>query len=188
MKYLLGLLASVALIVLVLVLVFRSFSAGPTLVTSEPLTDYAATNALVTLTVDGPVVSEQKHVAYRISVGRSEVRIEALKGYTYEITDTRTFTNNQESFYTFLRALDLAGFTKGEKSESEQAGDDRGVCATGRRYIFGLTSGTSEVQRYWSTSCRKFGTFKGNATSVRQLFNHQVPDPDFSQVTGSLGL
>ena len=188
MKYLLGLLASVALIVLVLVLVFRSFSAGPTLENKDPLTDYAATNAIVTMTVDGPVTSEQQHVAYRISVGRSEARIETLKGYGYEVTDTKSYTNNQESFYAFLRALDLAGFTKGDEDVSEQARDERGVCATGRRFVFELTSGTSEIQRYWSTTCRKFGTFKGSATAVRQLFSRQIPDPDFSRLTSPLGL
>jgi len=188
MRYFIGFLITVGLIFFVFVLILRGFQTKPAEVTKSALTDYATTSAQVSMTVDGRVVSEQEHQAYRITVDRSEARIEALSGYENQVVDTRTFTNNQASYYVFLRALDLAGFTKGAKLASDQANDERGVCANGRRYIFELTNGTSTIQRYWSATCTSRGTFKGNSSAVKQLFDRQIPTTDFSQVTGRLVL
>jgi len=185
MRYFIGLLASIGLIILVFILVLRGFGGNSTTTSENPLTDYANTDALVRLTVDGRIVSEQEHRAYQITVGRSEVRVETLKGYEYETIETRTYTNNQESYYSFLRALDLAGYTKG--AEDGENTDERGVCADGQRHIYEILSGTSEVQRYWTTSCGG-GTFKGEAPIVRQLFEKQVPTADRSKTIGRLVL
>lgn len=185
MRYLFGFLASLGLIILVFVLVLRGFSGDPK-TTQNPLTDYANTDALVRLTVDGRIVSEQEHRAYQITVGRSEVRLETLKGYEYETIETRTYNNNQESFYNFLSALDLAGFTRGAEETENQ--DERGACADGQRFVYEILSGTSEVQRHWSASCRGQGTFKGNAAAVRQLFDKQVPAIDRPKTIGRLQL
>jgi hypothetical protein len=36
--------------------------------------------------------------------------------------------------------------------------------------------GNNISQRFWSTSCGNLGSFKGNASTVRELFQRQVPD------------
>lgn len=177
MKYFLGFLVSIGLIVLVVVLVVRGFSGDNSSKDKNQtvLSDYAGTDAVVQMTIDGPIVADQDHRAYRITVGRSQVTVEALKGYQYENIENKFFTNNQEAYNNFLRALDLAGFTKG--NTKFKGADPRGVCAGGQRYIFKILNGASEVQNYWTTSC-KGGNFKGNAAQIRQLFNKQVPSTD----------
>lgn len=184
MRYFLGFLASIGLIILVFILVLRGLSGDPVKEGQTPLSDYANTDAVVRLTVDGRIISEQEHQAYQITVGRSETRVETLRGYEYDTVESRTYENNQESFTNFLRALELAGFTKGVEGADNR--DERGVCATGRRYVFEVLSGTSEVQRYWSTSCGGQGTFKGNAAEVKLLFDKQIPGADYSKTVGRL--
>jgi hypothetical protein len=188
MKYFFGFLASIGLIILVFILILRGFGGKPQGQQPDPLTDYANSDALVRMTVDGPIVSDQQHQAYRITVGRSETRIETLQGYEYDAIDTKTYNNNQEGFTNFLRAIEFAGFAKGVKDVDNQQQDERGVCATGNRFVFEIIDGTSQVQRYWSTSCGNNGTFKGKTEQVKRLFDRQVPSPDFTQLTGHLRL
>lgn len=183
-KLILGVVGVLALIVLVLVLVLKGFKGSqPTYAT--PLTDYSTTNSQVSLTVDGPVVAEQNHSSYRITVDRNNVTIETIQGYENRVVDTKTYSNNQASFYSFLRALDIAGFTSGKEAKTDSANDERGVCASGDRYVFELINDGSDLQRYWASSCGS-GTFKGNSAKVRQLFSLQVPD--FDQLTTGLTL
>jgi hypothetical protein len=188
MKYFLGFLAAVGLIILVFILVLRGFGGDKNVAQPDPLSDYANTDALVRMTVDGPIVADQQHNAYRISVGRSETRIETLKGYEYEIIETRTYENNQQGFTNFLRALDVVGFSKGNDKATKEADDERGMCATGKRFVFEIINGTSQIQRYWSSTCGTLGTFKGNSAQVKSLFDRQVPIPDFPQMTSRLRL
>ncbi|HEX9153330.1 MAG TPA: hypothetical protein VF809_00755 [Candidatus Saccharimonadales bacterium] len=185
MKYFLGFLATVGLMILVLILVLRGFSGDSSGKDIKPLSDYANTNAVMQMTVDGPIIAEQQHQAYRITVGNSETRIETLQGYDYEIIETKTYENNQQSYTNFLRALDIVGYSKGITKIDTQSDDERGVCATGNRMIFGIVNGTSKIQRYWSTTCGG-GTFKGNREKVKQLFDRQIPSQDFSKMTGRL--
>ncbi len=184
MKYFLGFIFSIGLIVLVFVLILKGFSGGKSAPTQAPLSDYAKTDAVVRFTTDGPIVAEQEHGAYRITVGKDETRVEALKGYEYNILDQRTYANNQESYFSFLRALDFAGFTKGTTKDTSK--DERGACADGERYIVEILDGSSKVQRYWASECRGQGTFKGNISAVRQLFIKQIPSADFSKVTSGV--
>ncbi len=188
MKYFIGFLASIGLVILVFVLVLRGFGGRHGTTNQSPLTDYANSDAIVRMTVDGPIVSDQQHQAYRITVGRSETRIETLQGYEYDAIDTKMYSNNQPGFTNFLRALDLAGFTKGVKNTDSQADDERGVCAFGSRYVLEIISGTSQIQRYWATSCGGQGTFKGNAVTVKRLFDKQVPTSDYSLLVSKLHL
>lgn len=189
MKYFLGLLASIGLIVLVFILILRAFSGGSTTQSQTPLSDYANTNTLIRMTVAGRIVSEQEHRAYQITVGQSEVRAETFKGYEHETIDTKMYQNNHQSFNNFLRALDLASFTKGTKDkDAEKKSDERGVCPDGRRYVFEILRGNDTIQRYWATSCGGEGTFKGKTDAVLQLFEKQIPTTDRSKTIGRLAL
>lgn len=186
MKYFFGFLVSLGLIILVFILVLRGFSGGPGETDKDPLADYSTSDTLVRLTVDGRIISDQEHRAYQITIGRSEVRLEALRGYEYETIMTKTYENNQESYYSFLRALDIAGFDKGNDDDAND--DERGVCADGQRFVYEIIDGTSQEQRYWSTSCGGGGTFKGNAAAVRLLFEKQIPAKDYSKTIGRVQL
>lgn len=188
MKYFFGFLASLGLIVLVFLLVMRGFGGGEAPQKKDPLSNLANTDTMVRMTVDGPIVSDAEHQAYRVTVGQSEVRIETLKGYEYDSVETLTYQNNSQAYNNFLRALDIAGFDKGAEKVDSQNEDERGVCSTGSRYIMETIDGTSQVQRYWSTSCGGQGTFKGNTQQVKQLFNNQIPKKDFTKLTRGLRL
>lgn len=175
MKYLLGLLVAIGLVVLVFVLVLRGFSGNREPDNKISLMDYANTNAIVSLTVDGKINANQLHNAYEISVGRSDARMDVFQGYQRELLRTQNYQNNDEAFANFLRALELAGFNKGSEATTSQQNDPRGVCADGQRYVLRITSGASDIQRLWTTSCGG-GTFKGDRNKVQQLFRLQIPD------------
>lgn len=186
MKYFLGFIASIGLIILVFVLILRGFSGGnKNEQIVKPLVEYANTSTQVRLTVDGPIVSEQEHQAYRITVGKDGNQIETLQGYQYLPIETKTYDNNQESYANFLRALDMAGFTKGNAKSQNK--DERGICPNGSRLIMEILKGTQREQRYWTTSCGG-GNFRGNSANIRQLFNKQIPQSDFGKMTGRLRL
>lgn len=187
MKYFFGFLASIGLIILVVILIVRAFNSGSTS-TQTPLVDYASTGYQVSLTVDGPIVSDQQHVAYRITVGESETSIQTLQGYQGTVTAEKDYSNNSDSYAEFLRALDIAGFDKGVTNATTEQNDDRGECALGRRYIFKIINGANTPQRFWSTSCGGEGTFKGNTQDVLQLFDQQIPEQDFETLTDPLQL
>jgi hypothetical protein len=86
-----------------------------------------------------------------------------------------------------LAALDLAGFQKGQNKPGDN--DPRGVCATGSRFDFQVINDSgSNIQNYWSTTCRSTGNFKGNTGEVQSLFDTQIPSSDFSQLTEDLNL
>lgn len=182
MRYFLGFLAAVGLVVLVFVLVLRGLGGGKQSVETK-LTDYTATDTVMQLTVDGRVVADQEHQAVRVTVGRFENKIEIIRGYQNQIVEVKTYPNNEEAYGTFLRALHLLGYTKGDTDAKK--GDERGVCPTGQRYIFEIVTGSASVQRFWKTSCGS-GTFKGNSSEVRSLFRAQIPE--YSKTTSKLEL
>jgi hypothetical protein len=186
MKYFFGFLVSIGLIILVVILVIKGFSGGGSKEQPMPLSDYAGTSSVMQLTVSGPIVGDQQFQSYRVSVGREQATIETRLGYEGTVVDQRIYANNQESYTNFLRALDAAGFTKGDKQSVNK--DERGMCAIGDRYVMQIKSGSSDIQRFWSATCRGQGNFKGNAEVVRKLFNSQIPQADFSKLTNSLKL
>jgi hypothetical protein len=99
--------------------------------------------------------------------------MELMGGYENSVQQTRTYTSNEEAYATFLRAIDLQGYTKGSDDEGRE--DSRGVCPTGKVYTFEIITGSSTVQRFWTTSCGG-GTFKGKTDLIRRLFRAQIPD------------
>jgi len=182
MKYFLGFLASIVLIVAVVVLILRGFSGGPKKPVVQ-LANYASGDTTVELTVDGAVNADQTHQGYHITVNNTQAEIQIYQGYQNTITQTKTYTNNQSSYSTFLHALDLAGFAKGNTDPKKA--DDSGQCATGNRYIYEVQGSTAPNERFWSTTCGG-GTFQGKAGQVQALFTKQIPD--FETVTGNLNL
>jgi hypothetical protein len=184
MRYFLGFLAAIGLVVLVFILILRGLSGPRQSNVQTLLTDYSKTQTVMRMTIDGPVNADQNHRQVRVTVGRDENMVETITGYQGEVLDTKTYPNNEEAYYTFLRALQLQGYTKGNPDEARA--DERGVCATGKRYIFEIITGSATVQRYWTTSCDGGGTFTGNTSTIRLLFQKQVPD--YSKMTRGMGV
>lgn len=184
MRYFFGFLAAVGLIVLVFVLIIRGFSGGGAKEEQViDLSSYGNTDAVVRLTVEGPVVADQNHNAYEITIGRNTAKLETYKGYDREVIETKTYENNQEAYETFLLSLERAGYHKTIEEENDT--DPRGICPTGNRYTYELIDGPATLIESWSAACNK-GTFRGESTAVRNLFIRQIPE--FSRVTGKLNL
>jgi hypothetical protein len=182
MKYFFGFLAAVTLIVVVFILIIRGLGGGrPKLQTQ--LIDYAKTQTIVRMTVEGPVKADQDQRSVTTTVGRSTNIIELRQGYQNNVIDTKSYASNEEAYATFLRALDLQGYTKGNDDPDRE--DSRGVCPTGRVYTFEIVTGSSNVQRFWTTSCGG-GTFKGKTDIIRRLFRAQIPE--YAKVTRNTGL
>lgn len=176
MRYIVGFLIGIGLIVLTVILVIRIFSGGGDDVAprSIDLSSYATTDTVVRLTLDGPIIADQQHEQVRITVGRDNVLYERFRGYQGDIIDTRSYPNNQDAYAEFLRALDVAEF---EKGNADGPKDERGYCPTGQRFIYEAIGDGETPVRWWNTSCGgNTGNFVGRGSVVRGLFKKQVPD------------
>jgi len=183
MRYFLGLLIALGLIVLVFILVLKGFSGQPATPT-KPLVDYATTNIVAELTINGPVIANQTHQALQITVGQSQAQINILQGYEGTVVNTKIYANNQAAYGVFLRAIDILNFSKGNADPAKA--DERGYCPEGDSYVYELNNGVKDIERYWATSCGNQGTFKGNALIINDLFEKQIPD--YGTLTQSLQL
>jgi hypothetical protein len=178
MRFIIGTLIAIGLIIFVFVLIFRggdSASQAP----AHKMIDYANTSTYVQFTQVGPVSAEQTHREVRITVSNQEASIEVFNGYQDTLVSSKTYANNSAAYADFLRALDLAGYTKGDTSKA--LADERGFCEAGSRYVMAIKDGGRDTQRFWSTSCGGTASFKGKTTIVRNLFQRQIPD--YGQVT-----
>ncbi|MBC7708059.1 hypothetical protein H7Y63_02450 [Polaromonas sp.] len=177
MKYILGFFITVGLIILLIVLlVAGGGDSTKTKVpsTSKTLESYASTAATVRLTIDGPITAPENHRATRITVGKDSTTYEELQGYDGQVTKLETYPNTQTSYTSFLRSLEIAGFTKGDTSAALK--NDRGYCPLGTRYIFELEDSGKQLERFWSTSCSGVKSFQGKTSLNVTLFKKQVPN------------
>jgi len=174
MKFLIGFLVSIGLLILVFILIFRGAANHNDQPVPKPLVDYANSSTVMQFTFEGPVSADQTHDEVRITVSDVETAIEIFQGYQNHVVSSRTYANNSAAYADFLRALDLAGYTKGNSDKS--VSDERGVCPTGTRYVMGIKNGDTDVQRFWSSTCGNSPSFKGKTTVVRSLFIAQIPD------------
>jgi hypothetical protein len=176
MRYFIGFLITVGLIILLIILLFSGHGKPKVAVTSKTLDSYASTDAQVRLTIDGPVNAVSQHEQIRITVDRDDVTFENLNGYDGDVVNSQIFANTESSYDVFLHALAHGGFTKGDPNPA--ARDERGYCPTGERYIFELTQDGDSLERYWATSCGSPKTYLGNLTLTLVLFQAQVPGYD----------
>jgi hypothetical protein len=184
MKYFIGFLAIIILVVGVFIVVLRGFTGGPEQKQKPALVDYANSSTVVMkFTVTGPVTADPKHTGYRITVGRDSSTIEVTQGYEDTVIKAQTYGNNSNAYADFLRAIDLQNYTRG--NDDKDKADFRGVCPNGSRYTYEIEDAGKTVQRYWNGSCGG-GTFQGRGNIVRGLFNRQIPD--FNSFTAGLNL
>jgi hypothetical protein len=173
MRYFIGFLSVFALVLLVLLLIIRGLSGDDSDKNQRKLSDYARSDTVMRLTIDGPINADTEHQGVRVTIGRSENSVEILQGYRRIAVASQTYANNEQAYITFLKALQLLGYTRGNPDENLR--DERGYCPEGDRYIFEIKTGSQEIQRYWRTTCKE-GTFRGDTTPVINLFQAQIPD------------
>lgn len=176
MKYFLGFLVAIGLIILVVILIIRAIGGGggETEAPKAVLSDHANTATVVRLSIDDRVEANESHHSVRITIGRDQRSVEVIRGYEEEVIVSQDFDNNLESYTVFLRALQFQGYTNGDTDKNKA--DERGLCPTNKRYIYEIINpGGNTEQRFWNSEC-KVGTFKGNGSVIRNLFRAQIPD------------
>lgn len=176
MRYFIGFLVTIGLIIVLIVLLFTggggSKKAKPKTVMS--LADYASTDAVARLTIDGPINADQSHQAVRITVGQADVTYEQIQGYQGTVVNSQSYANNQSAYSNFLYAIGHVGFTRGDSSAA--LANEKGYCPLGSRYIFELIENSQDIERYWATTCGNPKTYKGSVPSTLSLFELQVPN------------
>ena len=180
MRYFLGFLIAIGLIVLIFILILKAFSGSSNSGSAplpKPLINYANTTTTMQMTIDGQINADQDHQSLQITVGANVTQINIFQGYQGTAVNTKNYANNQAAYAVFLRALDLQNYTKGNPDPSKT--DSRGYCPSGIRYTFKIISGDNKTtENYWSTTCGGLGTFQDNFNVVHELFTRQVPNYD----------
>lgn len=176
-------LISIGLVVLIVIMLFKSFpgtkSTSDNTTKTIDLVTYAKTDAVTSMYVDGPVIVDQDHKAARITVDRTQTKIEVINGYEGRVVRQETFPNNSESYASFLKSIEKLGFDSAVATNI--SADERGFCPTGNRYIFTLNNGANEVVRAWSSYCGQ-GNFGGQYKSIIALFKAQIPAKTLREV------
>ncbi len=172
MRYFIGLLVAIGLIILIIILLLSDGKKPNTSVASKSLVDYASTDAQVRLTIDGPINADSEHNQVLITVDSSNVTYQHVVGYQGNAVDTQLFANNQNAYSAFLNALLHAGFTLGNNSAPK---DGTGYCALGDLYTFELIQDGKTLQKYWNTSCNNTKSYLGATDLTLTLFQNQVP-------------
>jgi len=160
MRYFIGFLITIGLIILLIVLLFGGGGGGnkkKTPVTPRTLTSFANTDAVTQATIDGPINAQSIHEQIKVIVSRDQVVFQHLRGYDGDVVSQQTFVNTEN----------------GTNVPNTQAW--QGQCPTGSRNIFEIVENGDNIARYWSTSCGNPSTYHGNTPLVIQLFQAQVP-------------
>lgn len=174
LRYFIGFIATVTLIILLIVLIFHGGGKPKTQTTTKSLPSYSTTDAEVSLTIEGPIVADQNYRSIIITVSNNEAVYEQTQGYQGSVQNQQSYPNNVDAYNNFLYAIARAGFTLGDNSADLK--NDLGYCPTGNRFIFQLTQDNQTLQRYWTTSCSGTpASFKGDANLIINLFQAQIP-------------
>ena len=179
MRYFVGFLIMIGLAFIGILLLVRLLFGGGGNQVEKPkseLVSNVGTSKTVELFVDGPINANLVHTQVKIAVGTTQTTVQLLSGYEGTVVKSESYANNAESYASFLRALDIVGYTNG--SDDKNLKDERGFCPLGRRNVFQIKDGAQTLQRYWSTSCGKSaqGNFNGDSTTTLRLFRDQIPD------------
>lgn len=175
MRYYVGIIITLSLLILVLFLLFHGGGKSNVPKTSAPLPSYASTGSDVRLTIDGPINANEDHQQVRITVNQNIVTYDQIQGYDGNVVNQQQFTNSENAYSAFLYALSLNGFTDGNTSSA--LSNEQGHCALGDRYTLELIQNGSDLERFWATSCSNVvKSFDGNLPLMLALFEAQVPN------------
>ncbi len=186
MRYIVALLIAIGLVVIFIIILMRAIFGGgdaPVEQKQVNLADYDRTNVVMRLVVDGPVTADEEHRQVHIQVGRDGNTVQIIRGYQGEVIRKEQTNSNSSAYGNFLRAIDLLGYSDGNKSKAQE--DYRGHCPFGQRYIFQIMDGNDLKQQFWSTSCNDgSGSFHGQSDQIVELFQAQIPN--YSTITEEL--
>ncbi|MGB3023905.1 MAG: hypothetical protein WBB39_03840 [Candidatus Saccharimonadales bacterium] len=180
----LGYIVFVTILILVVVgayLLLRGNQAKPQTVDSNLVEKIEVTkldaSRSVRMTVYGPIVSNEGRESYSITVSQDSRQFEARKGYDATVVGTSSYGNSLEAYTQLVFALSRANFDARRTLKTGEDTDDRGVCPSGKKYVYDILEFDSSVASAWTTSCKNAkGTFGGSNTAIKVLFDKQIPD------------
>lgn len=169
-------------VVVLIVAAFISISRG-LFGESEPVDDPGRTSLTntgsdrsVRMTVRGPIIAEEEHRSYQISISPDKREFTSYQGYLDRPIDRQQLDNNSQAYEEFVYALDRYGLMVGSEGENED-NDLRGRCPTGTLYEFETVNAGNVVKRLWSSSCRgDDATLQADRGDVTELFRDQIPE------------
>lgn len=162
----------IALFLIIHALAFPAKKAMQTQLT-DPLIN-TSTDRGVKMTIRGAIVSSENARTYEVDVTPTSRSITLYSGYDGTVLSKQVYDNSPAAYEQFVYALDKANMTKSRNIDDT---DTRGVCATGRLYTFALERDTTIDSSLWTSSCGSAkGTLDASATSLKSLFDAQIPD------------
>lgn len=175
MRYILGVIAVIFVALIAILLVTRDGGDEQTGRQQIVLSEEAREGTSVALTIQGELVGQNERQAIRVKISQNERRVEILDGYEEAVDRAHTFANTPAAYENFLIALEKLGFTREKDSAAND--DERGVCPTGKTYIYELKEFSQQRLHLWNSSCSsKSGTLGGKGSTIRRLFKAQIPD------------
>jgi hypothetical protein len=139
---------------------------------------YAETDASVSFTTDGIVNGDEMHRSIRITISSNQREVDVLQGYNPQVIQSKTFINNQEAYEVFLKSINHYGFLAKSKNTKIPTSPS-GQCPLGFRYILDLNQDGDDLSQTWASSCGKsVGNSLASVSTVRQLFENQIPSYD----------
>lgn len=172
-RYFLGFIIAIGLIIALIILLFNTGSSSKAPATRS-LSSFSDTNAVTSMTIDGPINAPQNHNSIVISIDRTKAVFQQYQGYDGTVINTKTYDNTQNSYNAFLHALGHAGFTQGDASPDKVS--STGQCPLGQVYTFKVVEDGKDVENLWATSCGGAKTYNGNTNMTISLFEAQIPD------------
>lgn len=151
---------------------------GPTTETDNPgreaLTNVTADSG-VRMTVRGPIIADETHRSYRITIRPNSRNMTTYQGYLKTVIQSESLSNNTRAYEELSFALDGAGMMSNKPFTDEQ-NDTRGICPSGKLIEFEVLRGDIIVQQLWTTTCEGAkGSFDAKSTTIQKLFTDQIP-------------
>jgi hypothetical protein len=165
--------ALVLIIVAVAIAALVSLTRAKTTTSQDALVSTAADRS-VRMTVRGPIVADEDHKSYQITVTPSSRVLTLYSGYLNSQTNQVALGNNIPAYREFVYALNRANLVKGTELSGD-ANDTRGICATGRLYQFEVLKADTAVTTLWTSTCKgSSGSLDASATQLISLFTNQI--------------
>lgn len=140
----------------------------------------------VKLTVRGPIVADENFRSYTIDVSSGSRSMTTYEGYLDKQIAQENLSNNHKAYEELVYALDKRKMMEGTQLTNEQ-NDLRGICATGRVYVFETLNNNTVVKRLWTSDCSgSKGSAKANVAEILDMFLKQIPDG--KKMSGEVGL
>jgi hypothetical protein len=163
----------------------KTSTSSSTAVQLKALPDYANTDAVTTMTIDGHINGDDLHRQIRITVSQNQRQLDIIQGYSGTVISSQNYYNTEAAYNVFLRSIYFSGFTLKSKTKPLAPSNELGQCSTGFRYIFDLNQDGNDLSRLWGSTCG-VGTFGGNSELVQDLFEAQIPN--YQQTADSVAL